>query len=94
MQTNLFPRAEIRQIVVGTGGGKLPAGTITPAATPMLPARFAQATVYNAAAYTYTDAGGVAMPIAAGATTVFPGTFVKDLVFAAGTYKIRFDLDA
>ena len=77
--------------------GLLSSGTITPA-TPAgsdkLPNLIAAADVFNAAAWTFTDVvGGVGFPVLAGEVRHLPGSFVKDAIFAAGTYIICFYLD-
>jgi hypothetical protein len=80
--------------------GKLSAGTITPAADATagqgIPNRIVAADVYNAAAWTYTDraSGGVLFPVLAAEVKHLPGSYVKDIFFAAGTYLITFYLDA
>jgi hypothetical protein len=94
MLTTTVPRIEVRQVVLGAAG-KLSAGTITPAATPYLPNRIVAADVTNIAAWTFTDiAGGVTFPVLANEVRHLPGSFVKDIVFAAGTYTVCFYLDA
>jgi hypothetical protein len=94
MITTVVPRIAVRQVVLGAAG-TLASGTITPAATPTIPNRIVAADVYNAAAWTITcQAGGVGFPVAAGEVRHLPGSFVKDAIFAAGTYIVMFYLDA
>jgi hypothetical protein len=94
MGQTLAPRIQVRQVVLGAAG-KLSAGTITPADTPTIPGSIMASDVYNAAAYTYTDraSGGIGYPVAAAQDRHFPGSYVKDAVFAAGTYIITFYCD-
>ena len=88
----LVPRIAVRQVVLGAAG-KLSTGTITPAATPFLPNNIEAADVVNTAAWTFTDvAGGIEFPVGADVVRHLPGSFVKDTIFAAGTYKICFYL--
>jgi len=91
--STVVPRIAVRQVVLA-GAGKLSAGTITPAATPSIPRKIVAADVYNAAAWTFTDvAGGVGFPVLAGEVRQLPGSFVKDAIFAAGTYIVCFYMD-
>lgn len=94
MGQTLAARIQVRQVVLGAAG-LLSSGTITPAATPTIPGSIMAADVYNVAAYSVTDraSGGVLYPVAAGLDRHFPGSYVKDAVFAAGTYIITFYCD-
>jgi hypothetical protein len=93
MGLNLAPRIAVRQVVLGAAG-KLSAGTITPASTPTIPNGVIAADVVNTASWTFTDraSGGVGFPVAANEVKHMPGSFVRDTVFAAGTYVIVFYL--
>lgn len=91
---NTVPRMVVRQVVLGAAG-ILASGTITPntpAGAP-IPNKIVAANVYNAAAWTYSDNATVAMPVAAGVTEQLPGSFVRNAIFAAGTYIVAFFLD-
>jgi hypothetical protein len=96
MLTTVVPRIAVKQVILGAAG-KLSTGTITPATPatgPKIPDRIVAADVTNAASWTFTDvAGGVGFPVAAGEVRHLPGSFVKDTIFAAGTYLICFYLD-
>lgn len=94
MSQTLAPRIQVRQVVLAAPG-KLSGGTITPAATPDIPKSIMAADVYNAAAYSITDraSGGVLYPIAGGLDRHYPGSYIRDAVFAAGTYIITFYCD-
>jgi hypothetical protein len=96
MLSTVVPRIAVRQVVLSSAG-KLSAGTITPAVTGIqrIPDRIVAADVVNTASWTFTElAGGVGFPVAANEVRHLPGSFVKDAVFAAGTYTICFYLDA
>jgi hypothetical protein len=96
MLSTVVPRIAVRQVVLGAAG-KLSTGTITPVvgseAAGRIPERIAAADVYNAAAWTFSDNTSVGFPVAAGDVRHLPGSFVKDAIFAAGTYTICFYLD-
>jgi hypothetical protein len=88
---NLVSRIVVRQVVISVSAGKLSAGAITPAATPTIPNGVVAADVYSAAAWDFTDvAGGVVFPVLAGEVRHLPGAFVKDAIFAIGTYRVCF----
>ena len=92
MQT-LAPRIQVRQVVLGSAG-LLSTGTITPAATPTIPTSVMAADIVNSSSWTFTDrAGGVGFPVAANEVRHMPGSFVRDAIFAAGTYTICFYCD-
>ena len=92
MSQTLAPKIEVRQVVLSSAG-KLSTGTITPAATPFLPRNIMAADVTNVAAWTFSDNASVAFPVAGGLARPLPGSFVRDAIFSAGTYKICFYLD-
>jgi hypothetical protein len=97
MLTTTVPRISVRQVVLAASG-LLSSGTITPAVNGetvgRIPERIVAADVYNAAAWTFSDNAAVGFPVAAGEARHLPGSFVRNAIFAAGTYTVVFYQDA
>lgn len=87
----LVPQIAVRQVVLAAPG-KMSTGTITPTATPFIPNKVEAADVVNAASWTFSNNTTVAFPVAANEVRHLPGSFVKDAIFAAGTYTVCFYL--
>jgi hypothetical protein len=96
MLTTVVPRIAVRQVFLAADG-LLSSGAITPVvgseAAGRIPERVVAADVYNVATWTFSDNASVGFPVAAGSVRHLPGSFVKDAIFAAGTYTICFYLD-
>jgi hypothetical protein len=95
MLTTVVPRIAVRQVVLAAPG-LLSAGTITPAtpaASPLLPNRVVAADVTSVTNWTFSDNATIGFPVLANEVRHLPGSFVKDVIFSAGTYKVCFYLD-
>ncbi len=83
----LVPRIQVNQVVLAAAG-KLSTGTITPTGD-KIPNGVQAADIVNTVGWNFTDrASGVTFPVAANEVRHFPGSFVKDMVLDAGTYKV------